>query len=576
MKKIFSILLTFCLFGFWNSSFSQSVDSTIAIMYPLEIPMSISGTFGELRTNALHAGIDFRTQSKTGFNVYAIDSGYVSRVKIEPGGYGRAIYINHKSGLTSVYAHLEALSPTIDSFVKKEQYRLMKFQVDLFPAKDSIRVKKGDIIGLSGNSGASTGPHLHFEIREEKEQIPLNFVRKFKFPIEDKEPPVIKNLWVYPLGDSTHVNLNDSLPYTFNLKQQDSVVNSNTPLSVWGKIGFGIDVYDPAKANTNKTGIYSIELLLDGKLIFSQVMDKFAFDQVRYVNSLIDYNQFATDYTRINKLFVQPNNKLTIYPVTVSNGIATIKDTLTHKISIVVYDANLNRSALTLYIKGVEKPVVQKPKAVAYKKVLSMKDQVVEGKDIRILFAENSLYEDLNLFLYITPYIKGKYYSDLYHVHNKYTPIHQAVRLQIKPQDLPDSLKSKALLALIEKNKIYWCGGFYKGKYVEANIRTFGQYAVIIDTIAPVIKPLNQNKKNNDYTKEESIGFEITDDLSGISTYQGFIDGSWALFEYDAKNNYLYYKFDPTRITFGKKHTIDLYISDAKGNQKEYHSEFIK
>jgi hypothetical protein len=137
-------------------------------------------------------------------------------------------------------------------------------------------------------------------------------------------------------------------------------------------------------------------------------------------------------------------------------------------------------------------------------------------------------------------------------------------------------LKSKALLALIEKNNIYWCGGFYKGKYVEANIRTFGQYAVIIDTIAPVIKLLNQNKKNNDYTKEETIGFEITDDLSGISTYQGFIDGSWALFEYDAKNNYLYYKFDPTRITFGKKHSIDLYISDAKGNQKEYHSEFLK
>ncbi len=576
MKKNFSILLTFCLFGFWNSSFSQSVDSTIAIMYPLEIPMSISGTFGELRTNALHAGIDFRTQSKTGFNVYAIDSGYVSRVKIEPGGYGRAIYINHKSGITSVYAHLEALSLTIDSFVKREQYRLMKFQVDLFPAKDSIRVKKGDIIGLSGNSGASTGPHLHFEIREEKEQIPLNFVRKFKFPIEDKEPPVIKSLWVYPLGDSTHVNLNDSLPYSFTLKQQDSVVNSNTPLSVWGKVGFGIDVYDPAKANSNKTGIYSIELMLDNKLIFSQVMDKFAFDQVRYVNSLIDYNQFATDYTRINKLFVQPNNKLTIYPATVSNGIATIKDTLTHKISIVVSDANLNRSALTLYIKGTEKPIVQKPKLAAYKKVLCMKDQVVEDKDVRILFAENSLYEDLNLFLHITPYKKGEYYSDLYQVHNKYTPIHQAVRLQIKPKNLPDSLKSKALLALIEKNKIYWCGGSFKGKYVEAYIRTFGQYAVIIDTIAPVAKPLNHNKKNNDYTKEETIGFEITDDLSGISTYQGFIDGSWALFEYDAKNNYLYYKFDPTRITFGKKHTIDLYVSDAKGNQKEYHSEFIK
>jgi hypothetical protein len=575
MKKKFEILLILCAFGFSVSLYSQSADSAITIMYPLEIPMSVSGTFGELRTNALHAGIDFRTQSKTGFNVYAIDNGYVSRVKIEPGGYGRAIYINHPNGLTSVYAHLEALGPQIDSYVKKEQYRLMQFQVDLFPAKDSIQIKKGDIIGLSGNSGASTGPHLHFEIREAKEQIPLNFIRKYNFAVNDSEPPVIKSLWVYPLGDSAHVNLNDTMPYTYNLKKPEEPVNPNAPLNVWGKIGFGIDVYDAAKANTNKTGIYSIDLMLDGKLIFSQVMDKFPFDQVRYVNSLIDYKQFATDYTRVNRLFVQQNNKLSIYPVVVSNGIVTIKDTLIHKITIEVKDANLNKTTLTLFVKGT-KDIVHKPLTTGYKQVFCKKEQVIEDKNVRISFSENSLYDDLKMYLYITPSNKGSYFSDLYQIHNKYTPIHQPVRLQITPKSLPDSLKSKALLVLIENNKIFWGGGGYKGKYVEANIRSFGQYAVTIDTIAPVIKPMNQAKKNNDYSKEESIGFEITDNLSGIYTYQGFIDGSWALFEFDAKSNYLYYKFDPTRITFEKKHILDLYITDYKGNQKEYHSEFIK
>jgi hypothetical protein len=577
MKKKIAFPCIIYIFLCSISSFGQMLDSgKLTIIYPLEIPMSVSGTFGELRSNALHAGFDFRTQSKTGFNVHTIDSGYVSRIKIEPGGYGRAVYINHSNGLTSVYAHLEKLYPALDTFVKNEQYRLLQFQVDLFPPKDSLRVKKNDIIGFSGNSGSSTGPHLHFEIREEKTQIPVNFVKMFNFEISDTLPPVIQSLWVYPLDSSSQVNLCDSLPFTYTIKPQDSIIMADSFLSVWGRIGFGIEVFDPVKQNINKTGIYSIVLYVDSLLIFNQLMDQFAFDQVRYVNSMIDYGQFIKNNIRVNRLFVQPNNKLTIYPVAVSNGILTLADTLVHKITIIASDVYGNSRKVSLSVKGEKNPNPSIYKShKAYNKISCASDQYFEDKNIRLFFGQNSLYEDLPMELNISPQQTG-YYSDFYQVHHKYTPIHQAVRLQIKTNNLPDKLKPKALLAGMENNKIIWCGGYAKSNFVEATIRSFGTYVVIIDTVAPAIRPIKNISKNSDFTKEQIIGFTVTDDLSGISNFQGFIDGSWALFEYDAKNNFLYYEFDPTRIAFGTTHKLDLFVSDARGNQNEIHTAFIK
>jgi hypothetical protein len=549
-------------------------------LYPLNIPMSVSGCFGDLRTNSLHFGIDFRTKSKTGFPVFATDSGYVSRIKIEPGGYGRAIYITHRNGWVSVYGHLEKLRGDLEQYCKIQQYNQMQFGVDLFPGKDSILINRGDTIGLSGNAGASTGPHLHFEFRDEKKQIPVNIFRYFNFPVQDTVAPVIEKLWVYPKGDLSQVNcLPYKAEYPVIYKNDSASLENNQILYGWRNVAFGIEVYDPGDKTNNKTGVYSIDLWDNDSLIFNQTFDKFSFSEQRYVNSMIDYEYFISTFKRINKLFIQPNNKLSIYKKNKNNGIVSVTDTLKHIMKIVVKDANQNKTELIFTLKGdsssLPLPVPDTSTIGDSKKILCQSDQVYTGKNIKVFFSPNSLYEDLKFQHNIILQIDGLY-SDIHQIHNKYTPIHQYITLRITPNNLPEFLKDKAVIAYMDKKKPVWGNGNYKNGYVETYIRQFGDYAITVDTIAPIIKPLFKVKKYLNFKNENQIAFKITDNLSGIYTYQGFIDGNWSLFEYDAKQDLIYYIFDKERMTFGSNHQLLLLVTDAKENCSEYSTEFYK
>lgn len=549
-------------------------------LFPLNIPMSVSGSFGDLRANSLHFGIDFRTQTKTGFPVFATDSGYISRIKIEPGGYGKAIYITHRNHWVSVYGHLEKLQNKIEKYCKAQQYKLMQFGVDLFPGKDSMQINKGDTIGFSGNSGASTGPHLHFEFRDEQNQIPVNIFRYFNFPVFDTVPPIIEKLWVYPKGELSQVNC---LPYKAEypvLCKKDSAFLENNPILYgWRNIALGIEVYDPSDKNYNKTGVYSIDLWDNDSLIFNQTFDNFSFSEQRYVNSLIDYEYFQSTFKRINKLFIEPNNKLSIYKKNKNKGILSIKDTSIHKIRIKVKDANLNSTELIFFLKGdsskLSLPVPDSIVTGDTKTILCQKDQVYNNKNIKIIFPTNALYDDLKLHYNSLPQPEGLF-SDIHQVHNKYTPIHQYITLHITPNNLPDTLKDKAVIAYIEKNKPIWGNGNFKNGYIETNTRLFGDYAIAVDTTAPAIKPLFKIKKQINFQNDSLMAFKITDNLSGIATYQGFIDGNWVLFEFDAKQDLLYYIFDKERMTFGTIHQLLLTITDVKGNCAEFSIEFFK
>ena len=276
---------------------------------PVEIPLILSGNFGESRTNHFHSGIDIKTQSKEGLNIISSANGYVSRIKIAHGGFGKALYIDHYNGFTTVYGHLKKFNKEIEDYIKKIQYRRQSYEVDIYLNKNTINLKKNQIIAYSGNTGSSSGPHLHYEIRNTSNQKPLNPLL-FGMDVKDTRRPEIKGLFVYTNIDD---NFDKIIPKKLKLKRiNDSVFRTNT-INIKGKIGFGINVIDKQDLANNKNGVHKISTYLNKKLINSINFDGFLFEESILINTLIDYQHYINNKERILKLFKTSGNKLSFY-----------------------------------------------------------------------------------------------------------------------------------------------------------------------------------------------------------------------------------------------------------------------
>ncbi len=546
---------------------------------PVDIPLVLSSNFGELRADMFHFGIDITTNSLTGLNVYAIDSGYVSRIKVESGGYGRALYITHNNGYTSVYAHLLCYNQEIDKYCKEQQYKKRAFSVDLNLEPGLIKIHKGQLIAWSGNAGNTTGPHLHLEIREGNSQATLNILRYFSFDIPDTIPPVLEKLWIYRFeDDSTEIDQYKPLEYRIVQGYDGLKLLNNPEIEIPGKIAFGLEGYDIINKSSHKTGIYEISLIMDNKLIFDQQLNKLDWDEMRYVNSLMDYGLYLKYGDKINRLYIQPNNKLKIYNSVVNNGIININDTISSKFEIIVKDASLNESKLYFTVKGKPGNSKKVINNLSKEDILMHcnKENYFERENIKLLIPQNSLYSNLYFKYKQLPAFQG-YLSQIQQIGNSNVPLHKSALLSVKPFNVKENIKSKLLLVNIDEHgKIIWSGGEYKNGFVQAYILFFGKYAVAVDTIPPTITPVTENIKDDNYADFDRIQFIIKDSLSGINKFKGYIDGQWALFEYDAKENLLYYEFDPVRMHYNIKHTIYLDVTDKKGNLATYISTFIK
>ena len=467
----------------------------------------------------------------------------------------------------------------IDEFVKKNQYERKKFAVDLFPALGQFPVNKGDIIALSGNSGSSDGPHLHFEFRDAKTSNPLNPLF-FNFNIQDNIKPGIVNVIIYPFNEFSFIdNKNEKkiIPVTGNNGNYN--INSNNIIQVYGKIGIGIETVDYLNNTRNKFDVYSIELLVDNITFYYHELNEFSFSETRYINSHIDYEEYIKSKRKIHKTFVEPNNKLSIYKNLKNRGIIEFKDKNIHIVSLIVKDFYQNTSILNFKIQSYLNNYVN---AILsgnsnYSKIMPYQySNSFEKDDIKINLPKDALYDTLYFEYAKTESIKEGF-SKVHHVHNQYTPIHKSYTLSIKPDNLPEHLRNKSLIASIgnEKDELISIGGEWQDDFVTVKTRKFGKFVVVIDTISPEIIPLNiGNKKDLSYFK--SIEFKVTDDLSGIKSYNGYIDKQWVLFEYDSKNDKIFYVFDEDRLINGNNHELELYIIDNKNNAAVYHIEFFR
>ena len=327
---------------------------------PVGYTFTLSGSYGEVRKNHFHSGIDIRTDGAIGKPVYAVADGYVSRINISPYGFGKAIYIQHPGGYTTVYGHLNAYAGEIATWARNQQYKNESFPLDTEVPKDVLKVKKGDIIAYSGNSGASGGPHLHFEIRDGATQEPLDPLA-FGIKWADNTDPRITWIRIIPWGFNSMVNFTEKpamLPVSY--AGGTAAVKSTDTVMVSGSIIFGVEAFDFQDAASMKIAIKSVKLYVDDVKIFGQRIDRFPFAETRYVNAILDYPLYMATKQRVMLSYIAQNNILDIFDADVSNrGIVNFNDNKVHKVKYVVGDVSGNETQVTFFVKEHTSPQCQ-------------------------------------------------------------------------------------------------------------------------------------------------------------------------------------------------------------------------
>ncbi|MFC5044975.1 M23 family metallopeptidase [Aquimarina hainanensis] len=558
-------VLSFFILFISSFVFAQKKVPNDYFMNPLDIPLATSGTFGELRSNHFHSGIDLKTQKREGLNVYAAASGRISRIKVSRFGYGKALYLTHPNGYTTVYAHLKKFAPEIEAYVKKKQYTKESYQIELFPKSESFKIKKGDIIGYSGNTGGSGGPHLHFEIRDSSAR-PMNPM-SFGIDVKDSKKPIINSVWVYTLGNNTHVNGHQK-PQRLTLSPQKDGTYTASKIHAIGNIGIGISTIDQQDLTTNKNGIFSIETFVNGQKNFSLEMNRFSFAETRYINRLIDFSYYKQNSSRISKLFIERNNPLSIYKDVLNKGVITIQDSLSYSITIKVKDFKQNTSTIVIPVDGKQVDNVIKNeilKTPYYAK--PSQNFTYSANGFNLLIPKGSLYEDV--FLDITT--KG----DTIKVHNSKTPLHKKMTLVFDVSKYTEKDRKKLFIGRVNNRKPpSYQTTSKKGSKFSLRTKSFGTYGLFSDTKKPTIVPINVADKKW-MTQAQYLKLKINDSETGIFSYRGTINGKFILMEYDYKTGMLVYDFND-KIINASENKFKLIVLDKVGNKSTYEATFFR
>jgi hypothetical protein len=448
--------------------------------------------------------------------------------------------------------------------------------VTLWPPKERFQVNQGDVIAFSGNSGSSSGPHLHYEIRKSDDEVPVNPLL-FEFGIEDDIKPVIEKLFIYPASRKTVINnQNKMLKVNVYGGNGNYSISSKDEISISGPAGFGFKSYDLLNNSYNKCSVFSIELKIDSLPVFNYKMEAFAFNESRYINSHIDYETYQRDNIYVERAFILPNDRLSVYQNVINRGIVSFADTRKHRIDIMVSDIHNNKSVLSFSVNSVPAPVQDnKAKSDENSSVIMPynRNNKFSSKNVAVNIPSGTLYDTLFFDFKRSPG-DALMFSEVYSIHNKYTPLHKAYNLTIKPDRIPPGKESKLLIIQLvdDIKKIPVTSTLINGS-LSANPTTFGTFFIGIDTVPPSISN-NGFSSGANLTGKTSLKIKITDELSGIKSYEPMIDGKWALFEYDQKNNLLIYNFDPKRIQKGTKHDLLLKVTDNRDNLSTYKCEF--
>ena len=552
MRLFLRILFTTLFISNINFGISQEID----FHTPIDAPFDLSGTFGEFRSR-FHTGIDFKSRGVQGQKIFSIEDGYVSRIEVNNYGYGKVIYIDHLNGFTSVYAHLKNFSPELDEYVKSELYKSKRNSIKKFPKKNQLRINKGEVIGYSGNTGRSFGPHLHFEIRDTKSQDAINPLM-FNYTYKDDERPIIRGLYI--------INENNSLVRNSPIRKKVKKINDSTytvdDFEYNGKIGIGLDIYDIQYKNLyNQNGVYKVELFIDSILKYSYKMDKIKFSENHYKKIMYDYLSLAQKNKKVLKIYTPRNSDLSFLKNNKFNGIINSDSIRNNSLLVRVSDWNGNSSSIKFNLKANDS--ISRRSSYNGIEILTNQNYTLNKNSSIIEIGKNTFYDDLLMNI--------SYQSDTLNLGKEKDPFRSSIRIKL-PHKISDTLELRqSFVGKIINGKISYISSKKNKSYIYASTSSLGEYIISKDTLKPDIKPINFKNKSNIKVKN-TLKLRLKDDLSGIKNYSSYFNGNWALFEYEPKSNMIFHNLSDGIIKDGENELIIKY-EDGVGNKGVYQAK---
>lgn len=567
-----TVLLFCCVLNFMPG-FSQFFDTPSYpkgyFRNPLNIPISLSGNFGELRPNHYHMGLDLRTNKVENLPVFAAAEGYIARIKIEPGGFGRAIYINHPNGYTTLYAHLNNFFPALDKYVKQKQYEKESWNVQLELTPNEFPVKKGDFLAYSGNTGGSQAPHLHFELRRTADDVNVNPML-FGFPLADKTTPNILRLAIYDRTKSIY----ESTPRIVPVKKTgNNFITTPSTISVgFPKMSLAIGAFDTHSGSTNANGIFEAALYDNDEPVVAFRMNNISYNDTRYLNAHIDYRTRSTGGPYLQHLSELPGYIPAIYQKAKGDGVIDLSDGEAHTIKIVVKDAYGNASTLLTtvqYNPALAKQTATPPGKLFYPLMLD----AYESENAEFFIGETSLYDSVHIPYAAAPAAGAGAVSLRHTVGATHIPLQTAITVRIKPfRTLVPGEKDKIIMlrtsgARKEVQKVEWNNDWASGRF-----REFGSFQLLFDDEPPQIVPVGFTNGAN-MSKASRIIFTVKDNNGAFNNFRAELDGKWLRFTNDKGRSFIY-NFDE-KCPAGA-HELKVRVQDEAGNVAEQTYRFTR